>query len=54
VQTGSPVAFKECIGLYFTVYISGFGRSAWEARQHWSNGCELVKDALLQTLAAVR
>lgn len=53
LHTRSPEGFKECIGLYFTVYISGFGRSACEARQHWSNGCELVKDALLQTLAAV-
>jgi hypothetical protein len=35
-------------GLYFSLYLSGFGDSQEEARQRWSIALDLLKNALLQ------
>ncbi len=44
----------ERTGYYFTIYVSGYGDDAADARRRWSIALDLLKNVLLQLSAEVR
>ncbi len=44
----------ERMGYYLTIYVSGYGDDAVDARQHWSIALDLLQNVLLQLSAEVR
>ncbi|MGE5112628.1 MAG: hypothetical protein ACM3JB_17320 [Acidobacteriaceae bacterium] len=41
-------------GYYMTIYVSGYGDDAVDARQHWAIALDLLQNAILQLSAEVR
>jgi len=44
----------ERAGYYFTIYVSGYGKDATEARQRWGIALDLLQNVILQLSAEVR